>query len=162
RIGAGGRNKQIGLQRTRHRYVVGEHVTLVDEHVGSGRREALIVRHVLLRHPDRNAIYERHWPGRIADVLIVRLVRRRRWIKRQLASRLKVQRLLCRTLWRPLIVLSPLVDAGVKHVRLWELHLSFVLEEVIEERQLDVLAIEDAGLVTKLSVAQRISVSSRP
>src|SRR5262249_23537630 len=116
----------------------------------------------LLRHPDRNAVYERHWPGRIADVLIVRLVRRRRWIKRQLASRLKVQRLLCRTLWRPLIVLSPLVDAGVKHVRLWELHLSFVLEEVIEERQLDVLAIEDAGLVTKLSVAQRISISSRP
>src|SRR5581483_4036126 len=63
---------------------------------------------------------------------------------------------------RPLLVLPPLVRAGLEDVRLRLLQLALVLEVVIEESQFDVFAVKLAGLRAELQIAQPVARAAGP
>ena len=75
--------------------------------------------------------------------------------RRQPAAGLEVERLRLGRLRRPGVVLAPLVGAGLEDPGLGVLVLALALEVVLEERQLDVLAVELGRLGVEADVAER-------
>src|SRR5262249_21941175 len=66
------------------------------------------------------------------------------------------------SLWRPSIVAPPDIRARLENISLGKLQLALLLEVVVEERELDLLAKELACLGGKAHVAKAVAVRSLP
>src|SRR5262249_10163201 len=126
--------------------------------------EALVLGHVLGGHADTDLVAIGNWAGRIAHELVEDVADRRRAgrLPREPAVRLEVERPPPRPRRRPGAGLPPNVVTPLEYPRLGVRQLPLPLEVVLEEGQLDLLAIEKARLGVELDVAQRIAVGPRP
>ncbi len=162
------RDVQLDLDRAGEGHVLVQHRRLVDEHVGPRDGEALVGGHVLLAHADADLVDERHRLGGVADVLVecvgastapVVVLRaiaascRRRGGRATLPSR---------SFGGQASKLAPLVRAGLEDPRLRVLGLALALQVVLEERELDLLAVELGGLGVEGDVAERVAVAAAP
>ena len=136
---------------------------MIDQHVRARRGKALILCHEIARIVERDLLSVRDGIHRVADVLVISFGLRERWrlCSRELATALKIKQRVGGSGRRP--ISNPLIRAGVKQIEFLDLRdVAFVLQKIIEERQLEMLAKINSRLAPKVSRAQPVSVGSRP
>src|SRR3989442_11391934 len=105
----------------------------------------------------------------VADVLIKKLATAR-WtfalspaFKDKLAGSGQIQRRINRSCRGPIGNIAPLVRAGVENIDFLNLRdIAFVLQEIIEERQLEVRAVGDPSLRSEVRGAKPVAIRARP
>ena len=155
-IRAGCRHPQRDLDLAAERHVRGQRFGLVREHIGARAEAALVVAHVLVHRESLDArprAPPRHRLGGIADVGVAPRVGHA--FDGELAALLEVQRRPLRMVGGPLGKTHPLLLARVEHVRLGQSRVEVTrdLEEVLEERRLDVALELRFERITKPDVA---------
>ena len=181
RIGAARRDEKLGLDAAGNRDIASQRICLIDEHVGSRGGESLILSHEVARISDGVAIplfRVRNRIHRIANVFVEGNIARRsaagsrrsraaRWrslpgyavTKPELSVVHQIQGRVRRSRRRPVRNIAPLVRSGIEHIHFFDLRdVAFVFQKVIEERQLEMFAIVDTGLHSKVSGAQPVAV----
>ncbi len=161
RVGAGRRHLEARPDRAGQRHVGLEHVGHVGQHVRATGGETLVVHHVRGRHADGDVIDVRDRLGRVADVLVEGLAAGRRG-PGEPAARREVERLCGGLRRRPGVHLPPLVPPGLEHVGFGQPGVRRVLQVVLEERELDLLLEEAAGLRAEPHVAEVLAVARPP
>ena len=161
-IGAGGRDVQRGFERPGECEVFLQRFGFIHQHVRTCRGEALIVDRIRPRVVGRDLHRERHRFGGVADVFVEGVGAIARRVECQRATHAEIKRALRGLLWRPGVEAAPLVRSRLENLRLGRGVVRVALQEMAEERQFDLLAVELRRLRVKVDVTQLVAFFAAP
>ncbi len=160
RIRSRGGDLELRRNGTGDGHIFAKRIGFVDENIWPRRSEALVVDHIALWHCVSYISHKGYGMSRIAGVRVRAFVCGRR-IERELASGVEVERTRHGLRGWPRIILAPDICAGLEDISLGH-RLSLVLQVVLEEGKLDVLAEILGGLGVECYVTEMIAIAARP